>query len=139
MLSGPISTCNNISHQKMGCEMDEDKKIRVMKLSVLIIFIGIPLLVMFFDIAVGGFLLVLGLVSTNRAFLYMMGNRNRQYDRSIQQHNANAAGKTILVQIVDDFGRELPASEVERRLSEARSKADPKDTVVSVKFKVTSE
>ncbi len=119
--------------------MDEDKKIRIMKLSVLIIFIGIPLLVMFFDIVTGGFLLVFGLFSTNRAFRYMMGNQNGRYDKSTQLHNANAAGKTILVQTVDDFGRDLPPSEVERRLAEARSKADPKDTVVSVKFKVTSE
>jgi hypothetical protein len=119
--------------------MDEDKKIKIMKLSVLAVFIGIPLLVMFFDIAMGGFLLVFGLFSTNRAFRYMMGNQNGRYDKSTQQHNANAAGKTILVQVVDDFGRELPPNEVESRLTEARSKADPKDTVVPVKFKVTSE
>jgi hypothetical protein len=139
MRSGQIYICSNTSHQKMGHEMDEDKKIRAMKLSVLTIFIGIPLVVMFFDIAVGGFLLLIGLMSTNRAFRYMMGNRNGRYNESTQRHNANAAGKTILVQIVDDFGRELPPNEVEKRLMEAKSKADPKDTVVPVKFKVISE
>lgn len=119
--------------------MDEDKRIKIVKISVLVIFIGFPVLVMFYNIAIGGFLLVSGLYSTNRAFLYLMGNRHHQYDKSTQLHNTNAAGKTILVQIVDDFGRELPAREVEKRLAEAKSKADPKDNIVPVKFKITSE
>jgi hypothetical protein len=138
MRSGQIFICNNISHQKMGCEMDEEKRVKIAKTAIVILFVGVPILVMLYDLATGGFLLVGGLYGTHRAFRWI-GSQHLRYDERAQFHNANAAGKTILVQIVDDFGRELPPNEVERRLGEARSKADPKDTVVPVKFKVTSE
>jgi hypothetical protein len=118
--------------------MDEDKRVKLVKISVLIIFIGLPILVMFYNIATGGFFLILGLYSTRRAFRYI-GSQHLQYDEAVQLHNINAAGKTILVQIVDDFGRELPAEEVQRRLAEATSKADPKDNIIPVKFKVTNK
>lgn len=138
MLSGQISTCNNTLHQKMRCEMDEDKRVKTIKTIFVILFIGLPVLMMFYDVATGGFLLLGGLYGTHRAFRWI-GSQHLRYDGRAQFHNANAAGKTILVQIVDDFGRELPPEEVKRLLAEATSKADPKDSIVPVKFKVTNK
>ncbi len=117
--------------------MHEDKKRTIVKTVIIIIFIGLPILVMFYDIALGGFFLLSGMYSTQRA-LRWIGNQHLQFDKTHQFHNSNAAGKNIFVQVVDDFGRELPPREVERLLSEARAKADPRDNVVPVNFKVNS-
>lgn len=82
-------------------------------------------------------MLLSGMYGTLRAFRWI-GNEHLQFDKTHQFHNSNAAGKNIFVQIVDDFGRELPPREVERRLSAARANADPRDNVVPVNFKVNS-
>ena len=115
--------------------MSEEKRINSIKIIVTIIFIGLPILIMFYDVAIGGFFLVSGLYATNRAFRYL-GNQHLQYNKINQLHNTNSAGKTILVQIVDDFERELPPKEIEKLLADAKSKADPKDIVIGVKFKI---
>jgi hypothetical protein len=112
-------------------------KIKLMKSIVVVIFIGPPVLVMFYDVAAGVLLLLLGAYITSRAIGYI-GSRHLELDETHQQYHTNGSSKTILVQIVDDFGRELPPREVEKRLADARSKADPRDSVVGVNFKVNA-
>jgi hypothetical protein len=47
--------------------------------------------------------------------------------------------RTILVQLVDDFGRDLPASKIQVLMDEAHAKAGPRDTVIGVRFKVSKK
>jgi hypothetical protein len=138
MQNGPTFHYNSTSPQKMVDNMDEDKRVKTLKTIFVILFIGLPILMMFYDVATGGFLLLGGLYGTRRSFRWI-GSQHLRYDERAQFHNANAAGKTILVQIVDDFGRELPADEVEKRLAEEKSKAGPKDNIVPVKFTVANK
>jgi hypothetical protein len=117
--------------------MDQEKTRQLLMSLIVIINIVIPILIgVFWDLTVGGLLLVLGIMFVGRSFSILRADARRGFNPKIQRNNANAAGKTILVQIVDDFDRDLLPQEIERRLAEARAKAGPRDTVIPARFKV---
>jgi hypothetical protein len=116
--------------------MSEYKKNRMMTIVIVAIFIGIPLLVAIKSPALGGVLLLVGTVIAYRAMRLLMNIKN---ESSIQINKEDSAGSTIFVQIVDEFGRDLPPAESEKRLVEARAKAGPRDVVVPARFKVDSK
>ncbi len=116
--------------------MDEDKKNRTITTIIIAIFIGVPLIIIFIDPAVGSMFLFVGAIAAFRAMRLLVLYKS---DSSVRQDKTDKAGKTILVQVVDDFGRDLIPKEVERRMVEARAKAGPRDTVIPVKFKVEQD
>ena len=116
--------------------MDEDKKNRNITTVIIAIFIGVPLIIIFIDPAVGSMFLFVGAIAAFRAMRLLVLYKG---DSSVRPDKTDKAGKTILVQVVDDFGRDLIPKEVERRMVEARAKAGPRDTVIPVKFKVEQD
>jgi hypothetical protein len=109
---------------------------------VAITSIIVPLVVMIWDIRIGAILFVLGAMSAYRAIRFgMQGSRDSLSDsekQKLERHQSNM-GRTILVQIVDDFGRDLPPSTVQKLMAEAQAKASPRDTVVGVRHKISSD
>jgi len=116
--------------------MEEDKKRRILFSVIVILNIGIPILIALKDVATGGFLLVIGIWFIARSSRILRADARRAFNPAVDKNKTNASGRTILVQVVDDFGRDLLPEEVERRMTEARARANPRDNVVAVKFKV---
>jgi len=116
--------------------MSEYKKNRTIIIIIVAVFIGGPFLVAIKSPALGGVSLLVGTVIAYRAMRILMSVKN---EASIQINKEDSAGHTIFVQIVDDFGRDLPPAESEKRLVEARAKAVPRDMVVPARFKVDSK
>src|SRR5512133_1191953 len=102
----------------------------------------VSILVMFWDLEIGIFLLFLGLMATARAIRFALHPDivflNDSAQQKLSRHQSER-GRTILVQIVDDFGRELPPATVQKLMAEAQAKASPRDTVVGVRYKITDE
>jgi hypothetical protein len=70
---------------------------------------------------------------------YRAYNRSKTADmlsKSAIQHQGHVtnSGRTILVPIVDGYGRDIDPQLAEQRLAEARAIAGPKDTVVGVRY-----
>jgi hypothetical protein len=87
-----------------------------------------PFIVMTRNLGLGLLLAMVGYVAT-AAIIQILRNG--------QATGARVAGRTILVQLVDDTGHDLPASEVELRMAEARLRAAPADKVLGVLYKVS--
>ena len=56
-------------------------------------------------------------------------------EQQLSQHQ-NERGRTIFVQTVDDFGRDLPPASVQKLMADAQAQAGPGDTVVAVRHKI---
>jgi hypothetical protein len=95
--------------------------------------IGLPIAISFWNAEIGVPLLLLGLFLATRAARFGVA---RDYDPNaeIARRHRSETGRTILVQVVDRFGRDLPPAEIESRLAEAQAKASPRDTIVPVRF-----
>ncbi len=119
--------------------MEEEKKRKTLFIIVIILNIGIPVLIAFKDAAIGGFLFLIGILFVSRSYRILRADARRSYNPSVERIKADSAGRTILVQVVDDFGRELPPDQVEKLLAEAHARANPRDTIVPAKFKVDSK
>ena len=116
--------------------MNHSKMKRRIFFGFIAILLGIPIIVMFWNPGAGAFLLLIGAMSAFRAVRFLSHDGDERYDHF---RKMDKAGRTILVQIVDDFGRTVSPLEVDRRIKEARSKAGPRDMVVPVKFKINKE
>ena len=102
----------------------------------------IPILAALWNVQLGVILLFMGLIVAYRAIRYGAHDDLTSISDSEQQkldmHQINR-GRTIFVQIVDDYGRDLPPATVQRLMAEAQAHASPRDTVVGVRYKVTKE
>ena len=116
--------------------MDEDKKRRILFIVIIILNIGIPVLIAFKDAVIGGSLLVIGIWFINRSSRILRADARKSFNPAVEKNKVNASARTIFVQVVDNFGRDLLPQAVEKRMAEARAKANPRDNVVAVKFKV---
>lgn len=97
---------------------------------------------MFWNIEAGAALLLLGLVIANRAIRYgAFDDSKSMSDSTRKQLNRHQSerGQTILVQIVDDFGRDLPPDTVQKLMAEAQAKASPRDTVMAVRHTIANK
>ncbi|MBA3944700.1 MAG: hypothetical protein H0X37_09090 [Herpetosiphonaceae bacterium] len=100
---------------------------------VTVFFLVVPLLVMLWNVETGVILLVIGSIVTmryRRAWRTLhrgdrAGNPDRQDKRDRSQ--------TVLVELFDEHGNELPAEEAERRLAVARAEAGPRDIVIPLR------
>lgn len=101
-----------------------------------------PLLLMFRDLNTGMIFLFLGLIISFRALRFSgrpdPGPISDADLRRNSRHHSNR-GRTILVQVVDDFGRELPPATVQKLLAEANAKAGPRDSIMAVHYKIDKE
>lgn len=94
-----------------------------------------PIIVMFWNIELGLFLLVLGLFTASRAIRFATRTSAEiEGDSTLGRlrHDQSNQGRTIYVQLVDDVGWELPAEIADRRMAEAQARANPRDMVVGV-------
>jgi hypothetical protein len=110
------------------------------KRSVAIIFVFtvvVPLIVAItYNQYLGLVLFIIGLFISVQA--YRVYNRSKMNDMISDPSNPSEgyfgnSGRTILVSLVDEHGRELPPKLAEQKLAEARAKAWPKDSVIGVK------
>lgn len=116
--------------------MNDYKMRRRIAIVFVAISIGLPLVVMFWYPGAGALFLLMGALAAYRAIRFLSHNEEDVYARF---RRVETAGKTILVQIVDDYGRPLSPLEADRRIQSARAKAGPRDTVVPVKFRVENK
>lgn len=106
------------------------------------IAIGIPLVIMIWDVHIGAALLLLGTYIAYRSIRMAGYNESQrvsdQEQQRIDQQKSNQ-GRTILVQLVDEYGRDLPEHVARQRIADAESRADPRDTVIGVKYILPKE
>lgn len=114
--------------------MDRSAQRKVMYI-VMALAVGIPVVVSFWSLEIGVPLLLLGLFIVTRAARIGVA-RDFDPNAAIASRHRSETSRTVLVQIVDQFGRDLPPAEVERKLAEARAKAEPRDTIVPARFVV---
>jgi hypothetical protein len=115
---------------------------RIISLSIAALAVLVPIVVMFWNLAIGGLLLMLGSYVACRAIIL-----SRQTDWShfgdmelskLERHKAQQS-KTILVQLVDDYGRDLSPNKVQQLMDEAQAKAGPRDAVIGVRYKIPKQ
>ena len=97
---------------------------------------------MIWNIEFGVLLLLLGLTIAYRAIRFgVQEDTNLLSDSARKQLNRHQSdrGRTILVQVVDDFGRDLPSATVQKLMANAQAQANPRDTVIAVRHKVEKE
>lgn len=101
----------------------------------------IPIMViLLWDIETGVFLLLIGLLIARRVIILARSDDPQllsDSDRMKMDRHQSERSRTILVQVVDDNGYDLPPAIVEQRMKEAQTKAGPRDTVIPVRHKVT--
>ena len=97
--------------------------------------IAIPLLIMIWDIQVGAVSLLVGVVIAYRAIKFREQDDNDLVSDSVKSHQGER-GRTIYVQIVDDYGRDLPPAEAQKLIADAQARANPRDMVVGVRHKI---
>ena len=112
---------------------------RIMGLSVAAAAIIIPLILMIWNLAIGGLLLMLGSYVAYRAIIFSRqndwANVNEAELSKLERHKAQQS-KTILVQLVDDYGRDLSPNKVQQLMDEAQAMAGPRDAVIGVRYKI---
>ena len=112
---------------------------RIMGLSVAAAAIIIPLILMIWNLSIGGLLLMLGSYVAYRAFIFSRqndwANVNEAELSKLERHKAQQS-KTILVQLVDDYGRDLSPNKVQQLMDEAQARAGPRDAVIGVRYKI---
>lgn len=108
-----------------------------------IFLIGIPVLILFWDVKIGVPFLLLGTYITYRIIRLAGYNESLQRMSAVEQQRLERQqgerGRTILVQLVDDQGRDLPEQEAQRRMAEAEARANPRDTVLGVHYVIPEE
>jgi hypothetical protein len=101
-----------------------------------IFLIGIPVLILFWDVRIGVPFLLLGTYITYRIIRLAGYNESLKRFNEVEQQRIERQqgerGRTILVQLVDDQGRDLPEQEAQRLIAEAEARANPRDTVMGV-------
>lgn len=106
------------------------------------IAILLPIAIMFWNIEAGAALLLLGLVIANRAIRYGAYDDSKSMSdatrKQLSRHQSER-GQTIFVQVVDDFGRDLPPVTVQKLMADAQAKASPRDMVVPVRYKISNK
>lgn len=102
------------------------------------ISIAIPVLVMFLDLQVGVILFLAGIIIAYRAIRFGAQSDVENTDQQLSRHQDDR-GQTIFVQIVDEFGRDLPPAVAQKLIADAQAKASPRDTVVGVRYKITDK
>jgi|WetSurMetagenome_2_1015567.scaffolds.fasta_scaffold639476_1 hypothetical protein len=110
--------------------------------TIAIVAVAIPVVIMIWDIEVGVFLLLVGLGIATRAIRYRAHNDPPSLSAAGQQQlsrRLNEQGRTIFVQVVDDFGRDLPPATVQKLMADAQAQASPLDTVVPIRHKISRE
>jgi hypothetical protein len=113
------------------------------KFVYLIIFLSIvvPAVVMLRDIQFGVILLLLGSWISYRVVRSAARANQQEIDseaKKLARHRSEQS-RIIRVQLVDQFGRDLPMQEIQKRMDEARAKAGPRDTVVGVRHVIPKE
>jgi hypothetical protein len=102
----------------------------------------IPIMVMLWNIELGIILFFMGLIVAYRAIRYGaqddLHSLNDAAEQKLSRHQIER-GRTIFVQIVDDFGRDLPPATVQKLMADAQAQAGPRDTVVPVRHKISRE
>jgi hypothetical protein len=97
----------------------------------------IPILVLLWNPQLGGALFFLGLLIAARCISLV---RSIQIKESLQDEAAlvtsHNRGRTIFVQLTDDYGTPLPTEVAQARLAAAQQQAGPRDTVIGVHRKV---
>jgi ABC-type nickel/cobalt efflux system permease component RcnA len=119
------------------------KKPRQRKFVYVIIFLSIviPSAVMLIDIQSGVILLLLGSWISYQVVRSAARSHEQENDseaKKLARHRAEQS-HVILVQLVDQFGRDLPMREIQKRMDEARANAGPRDTVVGVRYVISKE
>lgn len=102
----------------------------------------IPIMVMIWNIELGIILFFMGLIVAYRAIRYGAYDDLRSLNQAAEQQlsrHQNERGRTIFVQIVDDFGRDLPPATVQKLMADAQAQAGPRDTVVAVRNQISKE
>jgi hypothetical protein len=104
--------------------------------------IGIPILVMFWNAKAGAALLLLGTYIAYRSIRVAGYNESQRVSdeelQRIDRQDSNR-GRTILVQLVDEHGRDLPEHIARQRIAEAEAKASPRDTVIGVHYVLSQQ
>ncbi len=105
--------------------------------------IVVPILLMFWNVKIGVPLLLLGTFTAYRMIRMASYNESRwrhdEFEAQRIKRQQNEAGRTILVQLVDDNGGPLPV-EIERKLiAAAEARANPRDTVTGVHYVLPKE
>lgn len=101
--------------------------------------VTIPIVVMVWNIQIGIILFFMGLIIAYRAIRYGAHDDIHSLNDAAEQklsRDQNERGRTIFVQIVDDFGRDLPPATVQKLIADAQAQASPRDTVVPVRHKI---
>ena len=115
---------------------------RMMGLAVAGAAILLPLVVMIWNLAIGGLLLMLGAYVAYRAIVFSRqidwANLSETKLSPIERHKAQQS-RTILVQLVDDYGRDLSPNKVQQLMDEAQAKAGPRDAVIGVRHKIPKQ
>jgi hypothetical protein len=114
------------------------------RMAYIIVFlsISIPVVVMFWNIQAGVLLLLLGSYVSLQAVRHAVhDNANALSDaesNKLERHKIEQT-RVIRVQLVDDYGRDLPAHIARQRMEEAQAKAGPRDTVVGVRHVLSKD
>jgi hypothetical protein len=97
--------------------------------------IAVPVLIMFQNIQAGIVLLLLGVYITVRTIRNIAPNDPNMVSDSTLHHiglHQSNRGQIIYVQLVDDFGRDLPTNVAQKLIEDAQARANPRDTVVGL-------
>ena len=100
------------------------------------IFIIVPIILMFFHPEIGAGLFLIGLFLAGRVYRMVRYDEDDELNRKERQKNDRMRvnrSNIIMVQIVDDQGRDLPQHIIDQKMKEARFRAGPRDTVMPVK------
>ena len=98
----------------------------------------IPALIMIWNVQIGVPLLLLGVYFSYRAIRMARSDAVIASDENPDELLRRSA-RTILVQLVDDEGRELPPEIAEKRMAAAQAQANPVDTVVGVHYVLSGD
>lgn len=104
--------------------------------------IAIPAGVMFVDVQVGVLLLLVGSYVSYQVVRSAVRESQSPLSEAeagkLERHSIER-GRVIRVQLVDQYGRDLPPSVAQQRMDEARARSGPRDTVVGVRFVLPAE
>jgi len=115
---------------------------RIIGLSVAAVLLLIPIIVMIWSVQIGALLLIAGAFAAYRAIIYSgRTDWSNMGDVDLIAYGRQQSGKsqTILVQLVDDYGRDLSPNKVQQLMDEAYAKAGPRDMVVGVRYKINKK
>ena len=111
-------------------------------IAISIISIVVPLLIIIKNIPIGVGLLLIGAIVSRRAM--MLANKNDPQllsDADIVKFGRHQSerSQTILVQVVDDNGYDLPPEVIAQKMTEAKLRASPRDTIVAIRHKINKD